>query len=55
MARVAAVAGGAFPFAFRTREIDRPQSDFPDPSVVPFTKTPFPFVYTDGGVFQTNH
>ena len=50
--RVAAVACGAFPFAFRVREILRAQSEFTDPNVVPFTKTPFPFVYTDGGVFQ---
>lgn len=50
--RRAAVSCGAFPFAFRPREIPRPQKDFPDPNVVPFSQDPSPFTYTDGGVFQ---
>jgi len=49
----AAVGCGAFPFAFRTKDLDRPRADFSD------TLDPWPgdpdshvFTYTDGGVLQ---
>ncbi len=49
----AAVGCGAFPFAFRTKDLDRPRADFSD------TLEPWPgdptnhvFTYTDGGVLQ---
>lgn len=49
--RSTAVACGAFPFAFRVKELARSASDYPgaDPPSIP---TPVRFAYTDGGVFQ---
>jgi len=65
--RNAAVASGAFPFAFRTKNMVRHQSEFnnvlgcsidgpipdgPKPNLAPFASDPRQFTYTDGGVFQ---
>jgi Patatin-like phospholipase len=49
--RNAAVSCGAFPFAFRVKDLVRHRSEFDSPNVV----FPMPFetfTYTDGGVFQ---
>jgi predicted acylesterase/phospholipase RssA len=51
----AAVASGAFPFAFRAKAIERHRGEYPDPTLEGWpvnsteTKT---FAYTDGGVLQ---
>ena len=50
--RSAAVACGAFPFAFRVREIARDRKWFPQGRLRVWPKNPAPFAYTDGGVFQ---
>lgn len=48
----AAVACGAFPVAFRTKDLSRKLSDFlPDGTLVRFPD-PTTFTYTDGGVLQ---
>jgi hypothetical protein len=54
--RQAAVACGAFPFAFRTQDMERsartePQ-DYPAENLMPWDNDPQTFTYTDGGVFQ---
>jgi hypothetical protein len=54
--RQAAVACGAFPFAFRTQDVERsakaePQ-DYPSENLMPWNNDPRTFTYTDGGVFQ---
>ena len=54
--RQAAVACGAFPFAFRTQDMERsartePQ-DYPAENLIPWDNDPQTFTYTDGGVFQ---
>jgi len=49
--RNAAVSCGAFPFAFRVKDLVRHRSEFDSPNVI----FPMPFetfTYTDGGVFQ---
>ncbi|HVZ22692.1 MAG TPA: patatin-like phospholipase family protein [Vicinamibacterales bacterium] len=48
----AAVACGAFPFAFRPRGVPRYQRDYTSDFLVPFATDPYTFTYTDGGVFQ---
>lgn len=48
----AAVACGAFPFAFRPQDLSRSQAEYADPFLLPFTQSPRNFTYTDGGVFQ---
>lgn len=48
----AAVACGAFPFAFRPQDLSRRQKDYADPFLLPWTGSPRNFTYTDGGVFQ---
>ena len=50
--RNAAVACGAFPFAFRTKDLVRQQSEYTRRFVVPFPSLVETFTYTDGGVFQ---
>jgi Patatin-like phospholipase len=53
--RNAAVAAGAFPFAFRVKDLVRDLSDYPVPPNCPapiFAPTGMHFAYTDGGVFQ---
>lgn len=49
--RAAAVCCGAFPFAFRARDLFRRPADYPPDYLVPFPD-PSAFTYTDGGVFQ---
>lgn len=49
----AAVACGAFPIAFRTKDLSRTMADFrPSATLVPFPADPYTFTYTDGGVLQ---
>lgn len=50
----AAVACGAFPFAFRPQNLQRMRAEFADPDLVTDNLGPDPltFTYTDGGVFQ---
>jgi hypothetical protein len=51
--RGAAVACGAFPFAFRVQELSRQISEFPPTNLVrPSSGDNAPFAQTDGGVFQ---
>jgi len=50
--RQAAVACGAFPYAFRVRELQRQLSDYPDTAPGDFPPLGMRFAYTDGGVFQ---
>jgi predicted acylesterase/phospholipase RssA len=52
----AAVACGAFPFAFRTHELNRSAkteaSDYPGTNLEPWDADPQPYTYSDGGIFQ---
>lgn len=48
----AAVACGAFPFAFRPHELSRDIKDFGPLFLAPWAQSPRNFAYTDGGVFQ---
>ena len=48
----AAVACGAFPFAFRPQDLNREQSDYDPTFLAPWEQSPRDFTYTDGGVFQ---
>jgi hypothetical protein len=48
----AAVGCGAFPFAFRVKELIRNRNEFPAQNLDPWTTPTRPFAYTDGGVFQ---
>lgn len=50
----AAVSCGAFPFAFRTRDLSRAKACFPDPTFdgSAWPSDPHTFTYTDGGLFQ---
>jgi len=49
----AAVACGAFPVAFRTKDLSRSAADFLiSDTLVPFPTDPYTFTYTDGGVLQ---
>jgi predicted acylesterase/phospholipase RssA len=49
----AAVACGAFPVAFRTKDLSRSTADYlPSDTLVPFPTDPYVFTYTDGGVLQ---
>jgi hypothetical protein len=50
--RNAAVACGAFPFAFRTKDLARNESEYADEFLVPFASEVRAFTYTDGGTFQ---
>ncbi len=50
--RRAAVACGAFPFAFRAQTLHREAADYPDPDVLPLPAEGSDFAFTDGGVFQ---
>jgi len=49
--RNAAVSCGAFPFAFRVKDLVRHKTEYPSPNVV-FPMQTETFTYTDGGVFQ---
>ncbi|HEY1254629.1 MAG TPA: hypothetical protein VGF01_07610 [Terracidiphilus sp.] len=48
----AAVACGAFPIAFRTKDLSRSQNDFASDTLVSFPTDPYTFTYTDGGILQ---
>jgi len=50
----AAVACGAFPFAFRPQDFQRTRAEFANPDLLTDSLGPDPltFTYTDGGVFQ---
>jgi hypothetical protein len=50
LVRSCAVACGAFPFAFRVKDIFRHQSEYPGAD--PFPTPTEQFTYTDGGTFQ---
>lgn len=53
--RSTAVACGAFPFAFRVQDLDRPITDYPYPDLATELwdgEASRFFTYTDGGVFQ---
>ena len=50
--RNAAVSCGAFPFAFRMKELFRRKIDYPGADLNDFPSDPMQFLYTDGGVFQ---
>lgn len=50
--RNAAVSCGAFPFAFRMKELFRHRSEYPDADSAAFPSEVETFTYTDGGVFQ---
>lgn len=54
--RQAAVACGAFPFAFRARDVQRSAkqepSDYPADNLLPWPQDPQLFTYSDGGIFQ---
>lgn len=51
--RKAAVASGAFPFAFRPQELHRLEIEYKSSQyLVPWTFSSKSFTYTDGGVFQ---
>ena len=54
--RQAAVACGAFPFAFRTQDILRSpkgeRDDYSNVNMEPFDRDPVTFTYSDGGILQ---
>jgi hypothetical protein len=50
--RNAAVSCGAFPFAFRVKELHRLEDEYPKNHRVPWSIPARDFAYTDGGVFQ---
>jgi Patatin-like phospholipase len=54
--RQAAVACGAFPFAFRAQDVQRScktePDDYPGDNLEPWTHDPTKFTYSDGGIFQ---
>jgi hypothetical protein len=53
LVKAAAVASGAFPFAFRVQDLHRQKSEYTEETIVPaVTGNVWTFAYTDGGVFQ---
>lgn len=50
--RDASVASGAYPLAFRAKEMDRRRADYTHSNLEPWTDDPSRFTYTDGGVLQ---
>ncbi len=50
--RKAAVSTGAFPFAFRVKDLVRAQEEYADPHLIAFASPMESFSYTDGGTFQ---
>ncbi len=50
--RDAAVASGAYPLAFRAKELDRRRADYTKSNLEPWTDDPSRFTFTDGGVLQ---
>ena len=49
----AAVASGAFPMAFRTKELERWRADYTRGNLEPWGSDPKRFTYTDGAVLQS--
>jgi hypothetical protein len=50
--REAAVSCGAFPFAFRVKQLHRLQNEYPPYHLDPWQVPAQDFAYTDGGIFQ---
>src|SRR3984957_5776368 len=50
--RDASVASGAYPLAFRAKELNRGRVEYTKPNLEPWTDNPMRFTYTDGGVLQ---
>jgi predicted acylesterase/phospholipase RssA len=50
--RDASVASGAYPLAFRAKELNRGRADYTKANLEPWTDNPMRFTYTDGGVLQ---
>ena len=50
--RDASVASGAYPLAFRAKELERKRADYTKTNLEPWTDDPSRFTYTDGGVLQ---
>ncbi|MGH9598098.1 MAG: patatin-like phospholipase family protein [Edaphobacter sp.] len=48
----ASVANGAYPLAFRAKEMDRKRQEYIKAGLEPWTDDPSRFTYTDGGVLQ---
>ena len=48
----ASVASGAYPLAFRAKEMDRRRAEYEKGGLEPWTDDPSRFTYTDGGVLQ---
>ena len=48
----ASVASGAYPLAFRAKELDRRRADYTKNGLEPWTDDPSRFTYTDGGILQ---
>jgi predicted acylesterase/phospholipase RssA len=48
----ASVASGAYPLAFRAKEMDRRREEYTKAGLEPWTDNPSRFTYTDGGVLQ---
>lgn len=48
----AAVACGAFPFAFRAKDLQRNRSEYPATNLEPWPSDPQLFTYSDGGILQ---
>ncbi len=51
--RSAAVASGAFPLAFRTKELERHRGDYRKGNLEPWTSDSLRFTYTDGAMLQS--
>lgn len=50
--RDASVASGAYPLAFRAKELERRRADYTKSTLEPWIDDPARFTYTDGGVLQ---
>jgi hypothetical protein len=48
----ASVASGAYPLAFRAKEMDRRRAEYAKNGLEPWTDDPSRFTYTDGGILQ---
>ena len=46
------MASGAYPLAFRAKELERKRADYTKNNLEPWTDDPSRFTYTDGGVLQ---
>lgn len=50
--RMAAVACDAFPFAFRTQDLQRSRGEYQSDNLEPWDHDPATFTYSDGGILQ---